>query len=280
MGKLYLVLFVLAVLGCAFLVIRDLEKKRQQRRANLLKMRLSPEQREELGNDFVLYTRLPEDLRNDLEGLMHVFIEEKIFEPCGGLEEVSGHMQRVIAAQACMLLLRSPHNYYSKLRSILIYPEAYRAPGQHGSEDVRLGESWGTGSVVLSWGSVVAGGRNPDDGHDVTIHEFSHQLDQADGAGDGVPTLKSNGAYHAWAAAFKPAFDLFQKRVESGKRTVIDDYGAENPAEFFAVATETFFEKPRQLKKRYPELYAQLVSYYGVDPETWVGGAKPQLGSN
>lgn len=269
MGKIYLILFVIAVLGCAFAVIRNLEKNRQQRRAALRKMRLNSEQREELGNDFVLYTRLPENLRDDLEGLMHVFIEEKIFEPCGGLEEVTPHMQRVIAAQACILLLRSPHNYYSKLRSILLYPEAYRAPGQHGAEDVRLGESWGTGSVVLTWSSVVAGGRNADDGHDVTIHEFSHQLDQADGAGDGAPTLKSNGAYHSWAGAFKSAFDHFQKRVESGKKTVLDDYGAENPAEFFAVATETFYEKPEQLKKRYPELYAQLVSYYGVDPETW-----------
>lgn len=84
-----------------------------------------------------------------------------------------------------------------------------------------------------------------------------------------MPTLESNGAYHAWAEAFKPAFELFQKRVESGKRTVLDDYGAQNPAEFFAVATETFYEKPEQLKEKCPELYAQLVSYYGVDPETW-----------
>lgn len=269
MGNLYVVIFVLLVLSVAFLVIQKLEASRIKRRQHLHTKRLTAEQREALGNDFVLYTRLPDDLRDDLEGLMHVFIEEKSFEACGGLEEVTGHMQRVIAAQACILLLRSPHHYYSKLRSILLYPEAYRAPGQNGGEDVRLGESWGTGSVILSWGSVVSGGRNPDDGHDVTIHEFSHQLDQADGAGDGVPILTSNGAYHAWAAAFKPAFEIFQKRVEAGKKTVIDDYGAENPAEFFAVATETFYEKPQQLKKKYPELYAQLVSYYGVDPGEW-----------
>jgi Mlc titration factor MtfA (ptsG expression regulator) len=257
------------VIFLAFLVIRSLNGSRAKRRTELLKKRLTPEEREELGKDFHLYKRLPEDLKDELDGLMHVFIEEKNFEACGGLEEVSLHMQRVIAAQACVLLLRTPHQYYRNLRSILLYPDAYRAPGQHGAEDVRLGESWGTGSVVLSWNSVLGGGRNEHDGHDVVIHEFAHQLDQADGAGDGVPYLRSRGAYRSWAGAFQPAFERFTKRVEAGKQTVIDEYGAENPAEFFAVVTETFFEKPQQLKKRYPEVYAQLVDYYGLDPEKW-----------
>ncbi|MFD2158598.1 zinc-dependent peptidase [Rubritalea tangerina] len=269
MAKVYTVLFIVVVLGIAFAIIRNLEKRREGRRAALLKRRFSAEEREEIGRDFDLYKRLPDDVRDELDGLAHVFIEEKFFEPCGGLEEVTGHMQRVIACQACLLIVRAPHHDYEKLRSILVYPEAYRAPGQHGAEDVRLGESWGTGSVVLSWGSVVGGGRNSHDGHDVVLHEFAHQLDQADGAGDGVPELESRGAYREWAAVFKPAFDVFQQRVDAGERTVIDDYGAENPAEFFAVVTETFYEKPKQLRKRYPALYAQLVKYYGVDPESW-----------
>lgn len=84
-----------------------------------------------------------------------------------------------------------------------------------------------------------------------------------------MPKLRTTGAYRAWGAVFKPTFDTFQQRVDAGKRTVIDDYGAENPAEFFAVATETFYEKPKQLQKSYPELYAQLVDYYGVDPLMW-----------
>ena len=269
MQKVYLLLFVVLVLGSAALIIRQLDKKRAARRAAYLKKRLTPEQRKELGEDFVLYTKLPTDLRDELEGLMHVFIEEKSFEACGGLEEVSQHMQRVIAAQACLLLLRTHHQYYSNLRSILLYPDAYKAPGQNGSEDIRLGESWSSGSVILTWSSVLAGGRNAEDGHDVSLHEFSHQLDQDNGAGDGVPELQTSGCYKAWSDAFKPAFETLQKRVDAGKLTVIDDYGAVNPAEFFAVSTETFYEKPKQLKERYPELYDQLSSYYGVDPLSW-----------
>lgn len=269
MDKIYLLLFVLLVLGSATLIIRKLDKNRAARRNALLKQRLTANQREELGKDFILYTKLPDALRDDLDGLIHVFIAEKSFEACGGLEEVSQHMQRVIAAQACLLLLRTPHQYYANLRSILLYPDAYRAPGHNGSEDVRLGESWSSGSVILTWASVLAGGRNAKDGHDVSLHEFSHQLDQDNGAGDGVPELRSASCYKAWSDAFKPAFDSLQKRAQAGKRTVIDDYGAENPAEFFAVSTETFYEKPAQLKKHYPELYAQLSSYYGVDPLSW-----------
>lgn len=269
MFNLPTLLFAAAVLGIAVYVIRSLNGQREKRRKQLLKKRLSPEEREKLAEDFHLYARLPDEIKGELDGLIHVFIEEKNFEACGGLEEVSLHMQRVIAAQACLLLLRTPHQYYRNLRSILLYPDAYKAPGQHGAEDVRLGESWGTGSVVLSWSSVLGGGRNDQDGHDVVIHEFAHQLDQADGAGDGVPYLRSRGAYRSWAAAFQPAFETFSKRVDAGKKTVIDDYGAENPAEFFAVVTETFFEKPQQLKKRYPKVYAQLVDYYGLDPLEW-----------
>ncbi|MGJ8672188.1 zinc-dependent peptidase [Rubritalea sp.] len=263
------ILFAAAVLVVAIFILRKLGNSRETRRGVLLGKRLTLAEREKLAEDFHLYARLPEALKDELDGLIHVFVEEKNFEACGGLEEVTLHMQRVIAAQACMLLLRTPHHYYRNLRSILLYPDAYRAPGQHGAEDVRLGESWGSGSVVLSWGSVLSGGKNDEDGHDVVIHEFAHQLDQADGAGDGVPYLRSRGAYRSWAAAFQPAFEQFSKQVHAGKRTVIDDYGAENPAEFFAVVTETFFEKPHQLKERYPEVYAQLVDYYGVDPDEW-----------
>lgn len=269
MAKVYLFLFVALVLGVAFLIIRQLEKSRTARRSKLLQTKLSPEARVELGKDFLLYTKLPDDLRDELDGLIHVFIEEKSFEACGGLEAVTLHMQRVIAAQACLLLLRTPHQYYGSLRSILLYPDAYRAPGENGAEDVRLGESWNSGTVILSWSNVLAGGRNPDDGHDVSLHEFSHQLDQDYGSADGLPDLGSSTCYKAWADAFLPAFSTLQKRTHQGKKTVLDSYGAQDPAEFFAVATETFYEKPEKLKKHYPELYSQLSAYYGVDPVTW-----------
>ncbi|SHI81445.1 hypothetical protein SAMN02745181_0957 [Rubritalea squalenifaciens DSM 18772] len=270
MQKLGYLLVLVAVIAAALLAVRWLNGKRDRRRLLLRKQRFDAETRAQIAEDFVLYGRLPVATRDELDGLMHVFISEKGFEACGGLESVTPHMQRVIAAQACLLLLGINHNYYEKLRTILLYPGAYKAEGMHGAEDVRLGESWGTGSVVLSWNSVVAGGRNPEDGHDVAIHEFAHQLDQRDGAGDGVPVLSSTGLYREWAAVFRPAFEQLQARVEKGKRGVMDDYGAENPAEFFAVATETFYEKPEQLAKAYPDLFEQLRKYYGVDPREWL----------
>ncbi len=253
-----------------FLIIRSLNNKRIARRHALAAKRLTSEQRSELIDDFPLFARLPHELQQELEGLIHVFNAEKAYAACGGLEEVTPHMQRVIAAQACLLLLRKPHDLYAKLRTISVYPEAYIAINEHGQESVRLGESWTTGSIVLSWASVISGGKNQEDGHNVTVHEFAHQLDQADGAGDGVPLLKTKGSYSEWSATMKPAFLELIKRTNKNKPTVIDDYGAENPAEFFAVATETFYEKPEQLYEKNPELYQLLEEYYGVDPLEWL----------
>ncbi|MGB1259512.1 MAG: zinc-dependent peptidase [Akkermansiaceae bacterium] len=242
---------------------------RNNRRKKLMEMRLSTEQRQELSEDFPLYQSLPENLRDRLDGLMHVFIHEKSFEACGGLEQVTDHMKRVIASQACLLFVNRPHDFYAKLRSILLYPTAYKARNEHGGHDTRLGESWGTGTVVLAWSSVVQGGNIEEDGSHVTLHEFAHQLDQADGSADGVPELETSGAYREWVIVFSKAFDRFLRKLEKGKRTVIDPYGGTNPAEFFAVATETFFEKPKQLKEKYPDVYRLLRDYYRLDPLLW-----------
>ena len=262
------VIFLVGVM--AMFVVRRINGQRAARRRYLLGMKFDHSVRHELARDFAIYGMLPDGLKDELDGLVHVFVEEKAFEACGGLEEVSGHMQRVIGAQACLMLLRIEHDFYEKLRTVLVYPGAYKAEGMDGSGDsVRLGESWGSGSVVLSWESVLSGGRDPKDGHDVSIHEFSHQLDQKDGAGDGVPVLDSRGAYREWAGVFRPAFEKLQARAEKGKTKVLDDYGAENPAEFFAVATETFYEKPKQLAKAYPKVFEALQGYYGVDPRDW-----------
>ena len=261
---LYSLLFIIPML-----LIRRIKHKRMIRRHTIAQLRLTEEQRAELAADFPLYLKLPHELQQELEGLIHVFISEKAFEPCGGLDEITPHMQRLIAAQACILLLRKPHDLYANLRTIRLYPEAYIATGENGETSVRLGESWTTGSVVLAWSSVLSGGRNTEDGHNVAIHEFSHQLDQADGAGDGVPLLETVGSYKEWAAVMKPEFEALIRHSEKNKRTVMDSYGATNPAEFFAVATETFYEKPDQLQEKHPELYNLLQNYYGVNPVEW-----------
>ncbi len=267
MTSIYIILTVVVLISVGFIAQAAIIRSRRQK---WMELRLSDEERHAIAQDFVIFDRIPDNLRDELEGLMHVFLFEKSFEACGGLEAVTRHMQHVIAAQACLLLVNRNHDFYRKLRSVLLYPSAYKAKNEHGHDDVRLGESWQSGSVVLAWESVIAGGRNQEDGNHVTLHEFAHQLDQADGAADGVPELSGAGTYRDWSLVFNQAFIRFQRKLEKGRRTVIDPYGATNPAEFFAVATETFYEKPHQLSEHYPEVYEQLKSYYRVDPAKWI----------
>jgi Mlc titration factor MtfA (ptsG expression regulator) len=185
------------------------------------------------------------------------------------LEEVPEEMRLAIAAPACLLIAHRPHDYYERLRTVLVYPDAYKARDEWGDEDVRLGESWGSGSVVLSWESVLQGGAVPEDGLNVVLHEFAHQLDQEDGAADGVPELDEPEDYGRWSRAMSPAYEAFVDRVNADKRSVLDDYAAESPAEFFAVATETFFEKGARMLREEPEVYGELARFYGMDTAGW-----------
>ena len=248
-----------------FLAVFLLESSKKKRQQELLNQRLNDEERKELSADFKIFAKLPIEIRDRLEGQIHLFIDSKSFEPCGGIEEVTLHMQRVIAAQACLLVVNRSLSAYKSLRNILIYPNAFGDD----SGTVRLGESWNSGTVILSWESVLSGGRNTKDGHDVSIHEFTHQLDQANDAGVGLPYLESTDAYREWSNVFSTAFEKFCNKLNKSQKTVIDSYGGTNPAEFFAVVTETFIEKPKQLKARYPELYDLLKKYYGLDPIEW-----------
>jgi Mlc titration factor MtfA (ptsG expression regulator) len=198
-----------------------------------------------------------------LAGYMQIFLAEKTFEGCGGLE-LTDEMKITVAAQACMLLLGRATKVYPRLKTIILYPHTYTD-----GETARLGESWKSGVVVLSWNSVLGGARNFEDGHNVAFHEFAHQLDQEDGAADGVPILEERSAYSAWARIFNSEFKTLVEKTRRGRMDTLDSYGATNPAEFFAVATETFFEKPRQLKSKHPALYEELQYFYKVDPVEW-----------
>ncbi|MHC4951658.1 MAG: M90 family metallopeptidase, partial [Planctomycetota bacterium] len=221
-----------------------------------------------------LYNRLPEELKQQLHGLVNVFLAEKAFVGCGG-QEITGEVKVTIAAQACMLLLNRKTNFYPKLKTIYIYPHTYVAKGLMNDggliiegKSVRLGESWQNGPVVLTWDSVTGGARNIQDGRNVVFHEFAHQLDQEDGDADGAPILESRSAYRTWAAVLGEEYDNLRDKTRR-RRSVIRKYGATNPAEFFAVATEAFFEKPKQMQKRCPDLYEELKSYYHLDPLQW-----------
>jgi hypothetical protein len=262
---------VLAVVAVAVAAAWLHAAMRARRRRQLAVCRFTAAERARLAELFPLWRRVPADLRERVEALMQVFLDEKIFEPCGGLLEITRDMQLAIAAPACLLVANRSLDDYRHLRSVLVYPDAFRVKDEWGVEDLRLGESWGAGSVVLAWHSVLAGDRHPDDGLNVVLHEFAHQLDQVDGAGDGVPELTESADHGRWSAAFRPAYDEFREVVRKRQPTVIDDYGAESPAEFFAVVTETFFERARELRDEDPELYQELRRCYGMDPAEWCG---------
>lgn len=260
------------VLGAVLLVVligAVYERRRAQRRAEIRGRPLDPGSRRILERTVPLYRRLPASYEERFEGLVQLFLDELSFEACGGLAEVTDEMRLAVAGQACLLLLDSGYEDFGRLRSILLYPDAYTVKDEFGMEDVRLGESWETGSVVLSWESVTRGAANPEDGLNVVLHEFAHQLDQSDGEADGVPVLKMDGDYRRWAEAFRKSYDRLCERLAQGRRTVLDPYGATNPAEFFAVATETFFEKPKQLHREHPDVYGEMRQFYGLDPRRW-----------
>lgn len=219
------------------------------------------------------YSRLPAEDQKELQRHILIFIAEKHFEGCGGLQ-ITDEIKVTIAAQACILLLHRETDYYPGLPSILVYPSSYVAHDvqrfvggvvMEGSEE-RLGESWHRGSVVLSWDDVRRGTADIHDGHNVVLHEFAHQLDSSGGRGDSTPVLESHSTYIAWARILERDYERLQHEVSRDRTTFLDEYGAVNPAEFFAVATEHFFEKPKELQRIHPELYQELKRFYQQDP--------------
>jgi MtfA peptidase len=259
----------------------------KQQRAKLKAAPLPPHWGRSLERHLPIYARLPEEDRKELQGHIQVFLAEKRFEGCGGLE-LTEEMEVCIAAQACLLLLHRETDYYPSLRSILVYPSAYfvktsRHVGAGVIEerhDSRLGEAWDSGAVVLAWDAVHAGAADPGDGHNLVFHEFAHQLDFEDGRTDGAPLLgaedpwyRRKDRYKAWARVLGNEFQKLRTNVEAGKPSALDEYGATNPAEFFAVATESFFERPSEMRERHPELYEQLKRFYRQDPASWPSAA-------
>ena len=218
---------------------------------------------------------LSDEERERLRDLIQIFVAEKNWEGCGGLT-LTDEIRVGIAAQACLLLLGlEDHNFYKNVQSILVYPSGYKVVETHPREagivdetpGARLGEAWSTGGpVVLSWSDALTGGRDPFDGHNVVLHEFAHKLDLRDGSADGVPNLsEGQEQYDEWHDVMAPEYDHLVAQNEQGRADLLDGYGATSPAEFFAVATECFFEKPRQLREKHPRLYDVLARYYRQD---------------
>jgi Mlc titration factor MtfA (ptsG expression regulator) len=222
------------------------------------------------------YRYLPPDLQEQLQQLVKMFLYRKTFVGCAGLE-VTDEMRVTIAAEACLLLLNRTTNEYHDLGWIYIYPNEFVARKEtrdeagvvsHGKVGL-LGESWTNGRVILSWDDVEQGVRDFTDGRNVVLHEFAHQLDHETGTTNGTPMLRGAHAYKTWASVFATEFAELQRQAAYGERDLLDHYGATNPAEFFAVATETFFEQPLAMRERHAALYEQLKEYYKLDPATW-----------
>lgn len=229
-----------------------------------------------LARNFPLDVRLPESDRTELRRRMKIFLVEKRFEGVGGLE-MTDEIRVTVAAQACLLLLHRGEDDYPGLSTILVYPAAYRVHSREHSDfgmvtegdQVRLGEAWNAETVVLSWDDVRHGAADDGDGHNVVLHEFAHQLDMEDRDANGAPALADRSMYIAWARVLGREYEQLRDAVDRHQRTLIDAYGTESPAEFFAVATETFFEKPVKLRDEHAELYEQLREFYRQDPAAW-----------
>jgi Mlc titration factor MtfA (ptsG expression regulator) len=224
----------------------------------------------------IQYRGMPAPLREQLQRLVKRFLHEKTFVGCAGLE-LTEEMRVTIAAQACLLLLNRPAEVYPGLHAVLVYPGAFLVPRKQvdpggvvtETRQDLLGESWGDGRVILSWEHVRRAGHDPEGAQNVVLHEFAHQLDSESGSTNGAPLLGSAARYKRWSETLARDFELLRRDTYWGQRDVLDPYGASSPAEFFAVATESFFEQPHALAARHPELYAEFERYFKVDPRDW-----------
>lgn len=222
-----------------------------------------------------LYSQLPDNLKAELHGLMNIFLDEKTFIGCDGLQ-ITDEMRVTVAGLACVLLLNRHTTQYAGFSSVMMYPTAYIATevSYDGSVEVRkqvtrAGESWHRGPVVLSWADTLRGAANVSDGYNVVLHEFAHKLDEENSGTNGMPVLHERGHYGEWAKVLGKEYESLEARAARGKNKVLHAYGLTSPPEFFAVATESFFEKSAAMKMKLPKLYEQLRLFYRLDPVEW-----------
>ena len=228
-----------------------------------------------LETNVVHYRRLAEPERKHLRDLVQVFVTEKYWEGCGGLV-LTDEIRVTIAAEACLMILAIPHDLYSNVETIFVYPSTVVRPERCVGvfETPRsplfpsapiLGEAHYRGPVILVWDSVKRGARHPESGHNVVYHEFAHKLDMLDGSANGTPPLLA-ARQPEWARVCEKEFEKLRDSSTKGKRTFLDPYGGTNEAEFFAVATEKFFDQPQAMQKFHPALYDILRGFYRQDP--------------
>ncbi len=246
---------------------------RRRRRRRLLARPFPPAWHEYLKRNVTHYQYLSAREQARLRDDLRIFIAEKRWEGCAGLT-ITEEMQVTIAAQACLLVLGLEHNYFDRVLSVLVYPQGFldpqERPGPLGVIDGHgaacIGQAWYRGPVILSWSDAREGARHPRLGHNVVIHEFAHQLDMLDGGINGTPPLGSAEEQARWQEIMTVEFRRLVEASQHGKATLLDQYGTTNEGEFFAVATECFFDLPLPLRQQHPRLYELLRDYYHQDP--------------
>ncbi len=248
---------------------------KKRRRKKILQDPFPDKWREILQQKVAHYSFLSAGERIQLEQLVQIFIAEKDFEGCSN-QEITDEIRVVVASQACLLILNLPHDFYAKVNSILIYPSTVVLPTQRTdiftrgpliarTETPIVGQAFMHGTVLLVWDVIKREAAHPRGGHNVVYHEFAHILDMFDGRADGTPLLDNREQYRAWAEVCTRVFYDLRKKMEKGRKTFLNDYAATNEAEFFAVATEYFFDRPVRMKKKRPELYQVLSKFYRQD---------------
>jgi len=247
----------------------------QQQRNRISSQPFPKEWRTILKKNVPYFYSMPADIQLQLKQHVLVFLNEKQFYGFEGVE-INDEIKVTIAAQACLLLLNRKTNYYPKLKSIYVYPAAFITT--HSSKDsagvmqnkprVLSGESWELGKVILSWKDSKQGAQVFNDGHNVVIHEFAHQLDQETGSANGSPFLRHKNK-QCWSHVLSKEFEKLQHQAKHGQSSLLDYYGATNPAEYFAVASEVFFERPQEMQRYHSDLYSQLKGFYQVNPAIW-----------
>ena len=267
---LILVTIAFVVLGLFF----GFRWQRARSRKRLLNTALFPDEWEIMNRNVPIIDKLPSELRDNFEGKVSLFLDQVEFIGCDGLE-VTQEMELTIAAQAALLVVNTDF-WYETLRTILIYPGAFKS--RQAQRDgfvvqekdvIRAGESWDRGPVILSWTHSEVGARDDDDGQNVVFHEFAHQLDNLSGYTDGFPLLHRDQDYGKWQSVMQAGFERLLVDVKRGHKNAIDAYGATGPEEFFAVSVEVFFERPAALFEQEPALYEELSKLFKLDPIHW-----------
>ena len=275
MEVLAAVLTVVGILAAGGAVLFSPTLGRAWRRGRIARRPFPAAWRDIVRRRVPLARELPADRQLRLKKHIQVLLAEVPFIGCAGLE-IDDEIRVTIAAQAAFLLLGRGGSF-SNLREVLVYPGHFVAPRSergaggvvHEARDILAGQSWQRGQVIVAWDAVLDGTLEPHDGVNVVLHEFAHQLDQDTGPANGAPYVGRGTVQKTWASVMNREFDALRARLARQEPTLIERYAATHPAEFFAVTTELFFERPDALATEHPALYEQLRRCYRLDPAAW-----------